>query len=136
MKHFSPAKTNDAARNRSIRHRERLTPMSAAIAGAFVVVFLGIASPHAEAASAPRAAIENHACAEVLGLNPTEADYQACAISLDRTLSLADDAQAAARHRSGCAQQGLNPNTAAFATCVVETSEAPRTEWSGLIGAR
>jgi hypothetical protein len=106
------------------------------IASTFAIAFFGVASPQAEAASAPRAAIENHACTVVLGLNSTEADYQACTRSLDRTLSVVDDAQATAEHRSGCAQQGLNPETAAFATCVVEASEAPETDWSGLIGAR
>jgi hypothetical protein len=72
----------------------------------------------------------------VLGLNPTEADYDACARSLDRTLSATADAQAIADHRNACMQADLQPNTPAFATCVVKASEAPETEWSSLIGAR
>jgi hypothetical protein len=107
-----------------------------AIAGAFIVAALGIASPQADAASPPHAAIENHACAVVLGLDPTEVDYQTCAHSIERTLSFAEDAQAVAARHSGCSRQGLSPETAAFAACVVEAGEAPSTEWSGLISAR
>jgi hypothetical protein len=49
----------------------------------------------ANSPSASRMAREHHACAVVMGLNPSEAPYDACVRSLDSSLSPADQAELA-----------------------------------------
>jgi hypothetical protein len=55
--------------------------------------------------NAARAVLENHACAMVLGLNPSEASYDVCIRSLDNTLSRADNTQAVVNIHDARAKQ-------------------------------
>jgi hypothetical protein len=63
-----------------------------------------------------RAVLEHRACAVDLGLDPSEAEYDACVRSLDRTLSDTETAQTANK-RQPCAEIGLSPGSRAFAQC-------------------
>ena len=79
----------------------------------------------ANAESSLRLAQEHHACAVVLGLDPSEGRYDTCIGSLDRSLSESDQAHAVESNRLACAEKGLNPGTSAFATCVVTAEQSP-----------
>jgi hypothetical protein len=74
-----------------------------------------------------RLAQERHACADIMGYAPANADYAACVASLNDTLTDLDQAHAVQGDRSACLKQGLQPGTADFDVCVVksEQSEAP-----------
>ena len=78
----------------------------------------------ANAESSLRMAQEHHACAVVLGLDPSEGLYDTCVRSLDRSLSESDQAHAVESYRLACAEKGLNPSTSAFATCVVKAEQS------------
>jgi hypothetical protein len=71
---------------------------------------------------------EHHACAVVLGLDPSGRRYGACVRSLDESLSELDQARLGTRldesKRSACAQKGLTPGTPAFAVCVVNAEQS------------
>lgn len=107
-----------------------------AIAGALVAAFLGTTVPAVAAVTPSQQAIESHACGVTLGLNPSEADYAACVGSIDRTLSLVGARETAAKDRNDCVEQGLSPDTAALARCIVDAGEAPVTDWSAPISVR
>ena len=131
MARFISADTNPTSLQCS-----RATRARSVIAGVFVAAFLGTTTHVVAAATPSRQVIENHACSVTLGLDPSEADYAACAGSIDRTLSLVGARQAAAEDRQDCAEQGLRAGTAALSRCVVEAGEAPATDWSAPISAR
>jgi hypothetical protein len=66
----------------------RRTTASAVIAGAAAIALLASANTFANAAENPsRVAQEHHACAVVLGLDPSGRRYRTCISSLDRSLS-------------------------------------------------
>ena len=71
-----------------------------------------------------------HACAAILGLNPSESPYEACIGSLERSASGVQEAEATARRRLSCARDGLALGTPEFATCVVEEA-VPHQEMAG-----
>jgi hypothetical protein len=105
--------------------------LSALIGGAAaIVLFASVSTPAGAAEDTTRI---GHACAAVMGLDPSEEPYQDCVRSLDRTLSKLKQSERAASNRSQCVQQGLNPGTAAFDTCVVEAEQSPSD--SGRVGA-
>jgi hypothetical protein len=60
-----------------------------------------------------RAAREQHACAVILGLNPSNASYDTCVQSLDRSLSAAPQAKEAA----ACAYVGLGSADRGYGPC-------------------
>jgi hypothetical protein len=96
------------------------------IVGAAAIVLLVSVSTSAHAAEdATRIMHERHACAAVLGLDPSEEPYDDCIRSLDRTLSQLAQPELTARNRSQCAQKGLNPETSAFPICVVKAEQFP-----------
>ena len=88
--------------------------------GAAAIVLLASANTFATAAEAsPRMALEQHACAVVMGLHPPGDLYDTCIRSLNKTLSELDRARLASTDRSACAREGLDPGTPAYAVCVV-----------------
>jgi hypothetical protein len=104
----------------------RRARVSTLIVGAAAIVLLASVSTSAHAAEdSTRIMHEHHACAAVLGFDPSERRYDACIRSLDRTASLSERSGLAASNRSLCAQQGLNPGTSAFAICVVKAEQFP-----------
>jgi hypothetical protein len=99
---------------------------SALIVGAAAIVLLASVSTSAHAAEGSTRIMQaRHACAVVLGLDPSERPYDACIRSLDRTLSQLERSEPVASNRSLCAQKGLNPGTAAFDACVVKAEQFP-----------
>ena len=91
------------------------------VAGAPVLPWQ-VNAPNAE--SSLRTAQEKHACAVVLGLDRSEDPYAACIRSLERSLSESDQAKVVESNRLACAQEGLDPGTSAFATCVVKAEQS------------
>ena len=107
----------------------RLAPPSINSIGAAAIALLASANTFADAAENPsRAVQEHHACAVVLGLDPSGRLYSVCVSSLDKSLSELDQARLATRvddsKRSACAQKGLTPGTPAFAVCVVDAKQS------------
>jgi hypothetical protein len=103
----------------------RRTRASALIVGAAAVALLASAHAFASAAENPsRMAQEHHACAVVLGLDPSGDSYDTCVRSLDRSLSYRDQARLVESNRSACAEKGLEPGTPAFAVCVVNAGQS------------
>jgi hypothetical protein len=75
--------------------------------------------------STPARMVEvHHACAQTMGLNPANADYDMCVASLLQTLSGMDQASLVERDRQVCARRGLQPGSRDFAVCVVD-AETP-----------
>jgi hypothetical protein len=98
---------------------------SAVIIGAAAIALLAFAHTSADAAeNSSRTAQEHHACAVVLGLDPSGDSYDTCIRSLDRSLSEWDQTRVVAADRSACAQTGLEPGTPAFAVCVVNAEQS------------
>jgi hypothetical protein len=73
--------------NSKSRHLFRRMALSAAM-----LLSVAPASLANSPSSSPAAAQEHHACAAVMGLDPSEAPYDACVGSLDRSLSQSDQA--------------------------------------------
>jgi hypothetical protein len=104
----------------------RWTRTSGFMVGAAAIALLAFAHIDARAAeNSSRMAQEQHACAVVLGLDPSDDRYDTCVRSLDRSLSGWDQQRLVAGQRSACAQKGLQPGTPAFAMCVVNTAQTP-----------
>lgn len=104
----------------------RRTRASALIVGAAAMVLLAAAHTSANAAEGSTRMVQvRHACAVVLGLDPSERPYDFCVGSLGRSLSEANQAQLVESDRSACAQKGLAPGASAFATCVVNAEQSP-----------
>jgi hypothetical protein len=100
---------------------------SAKLAGAAAVITL-LASPQTFANAAEgssRIAQERHACAVVVGLDPSDRRYDTCVRSLDRSLAEWDQAQVVQTDRRACSDNGLEPGTSAFAACVVNAEQSP-----------
>jgi hypothetical protein len=96
----------------------------ATLAAVTLLVFAAI-SAHAAERSSPDPRV-SHACAVVLGLNPSETDYYACVGSLSRSLSAVREAQAVESDQGVCAQKGFTVGTPAFDDCVVQADQSPR----------
>jgi hypothetical protein len=100
---------------------------SAKLAGAAAIITL-LASPQTFANAAEdssRITQERHACAVVLGLDPSDRRYDTCIRSLDRSLAEWDQARVVQTDRRACSDQGLAPSTSAFAVCVVNAEQSP-----------
>jgi hypothetical protein len=103
----------------------RRTTHSAKIIGAAAIALLAAGNTFANAEENPaRLAQEQHACAVVLGLDPSERRYDACIRSLERSLSEWNYARLVSTDRSACARDGLQPGTRAFAVCVVKAEQS------------
>jgi hypothetical protein len=107
---------------------------------ALIIVVIGIgaaASAHAFAEPADQAthpAQEHHACAIVLGLDPSEAPYQDCVAVLERNLPPRDPPPAIAsagsadrttRHKANaaCADIGLEQGSLGYGRCVLDVDQ-------------
>ena len=112
-----------------LRHSSARAVHRVEIIAAAALALLASANTLANAAeNSARLAREQHACAVVLGLDPSGRRYDVCIRSLDKSLSELDQARLATRldenKRSACAQKGLTPGTPAFATCVVKAEQS------------
>jgi hypothetical protein len=109
----------------SARPRRRATA-SAVIVGAAAIALLAFAHISASAAeNSSRMAQEHHACAVVLGLDPSGRRYDSCIRSLNRSLSEWDQTRLVQTRRRACAQNRLQPGTSAFAMCVINADQSP-----------
>jgi hypothetical protein len=96
-----------------------------------VTTFLAVAllvSAHgaAHAGESSRGIAETrHACTVDMGLDSWGRDYDTCVSSLEKSLARVDRAQRVESERSACAAKGLDPDTPAFAVCVVTTGQSP-----------
>ena len=116
--------TRAQLRNSSARLSRRASH-SVKIIGAAAIALLAAGNNHASAAENPaRTAQEQHACAVVLGLDPSERRYDPCIWTLDRSLSEWDDVRLVSTDRDTCARDGLQPGTPAFAVCVVKAEQS------------
>ena len=116
--------TQTQGRDPCARLSRRMT-LSVKIIGAAAIALLAAGNTFANAAENPaRLAQEQHACAVVLGLDPLERRYDACIRSLERSLSEWNYARLVSTDRSACARDGLQPNTRAFAVCVVKAEQS------------
>ena len=98
---------------------------SVKIIGAAAIALLASANTFADAAeNSSRMAQEQHACAIVLGLDPSGRSYDTCIRSLDGSLSEWDQARLVVSDHSACSQKGLQPGTSAFALCVVDAGQS------------
>jgi hypothetical protein len=111
-------------RNSSARLSRRASH-SVKIIGAAAIALLVAGNNHACAAeNAARTAQEQHACAVVLGLDPSGRRYDACMRTLDRNLSEWDYARLVSTDRDTCTRSDLQPGTPAFAVCVVKAEQS------------
>ena len=96
-----------------------------ASAAAFIILLATSGTVANAAESSSRMAQERHACAVVLGLDPSGRRYDTCIRSLDRSLAVWEREQGAQKGRRACAESGLEPGTSAFAVCVVNAEQSP-----------
>jgi hypothetical protein len=116
--------TRAQLRNSSARPSRR-TSNSVKIIGAAAIALLAAGNNLASAAENPvRTAQEQHACAVVLGLDPSGRRYDTCMRTLDRNLSEWDYARLVSTDRDTCARDGLQPDAPAFAVCVVKAEQS------------
>jgi hypothetical protein len=116
--------TRAQLRNSSARLSRRASH-SIKIIGAAAIALLAAGNNLANAAENPaRTAQEQHACAAVLGLDPSGRRYDACMRVLDRNLSAWDYARLVSTDRDTCAREDLQPGTPAFAVCVVKAEQS------------
>ena len=116
--------TRARLRNSSERLSRRASH-SVKIIAAAAIALLAVGNNLANAAENPaRTAQEQHACAVVLGLDPSGRRYDTCMRSLDRSLSEWDYARLVSTDRDTCARDGLQSDTPAFAVCVVKAEQS------------
>jgi hypothetical protein len=116
--------TRAQLRNSSARASRRASH-SVKIIGAAAIALLAAGNNLASAAENPaRTAHEQHACAVVLGLDPSGRRYDACMRSHDRNLSEWDYARLVSTDRDSCIRSDLQPGTPAFAVCVVKAEQS------------
>jgi hypothetical protein len=95
------------------------------IGGAAAVALLAFAHTSAAAAeNSPRMAQVQHACTVVMELEPSGRGYDTCIMSLNRSLSLWDQARLVKRDRTACSRKALQPGTPPFAVCVIQADQS------------
>lgn len=105
--------------------RGRRATASALTVGAAAIALLAFAHVSAATAEdASRMAQVQHACTVVMGLDPRGRGYATCIMSLNRSLSLWDQARLVKSDRNACSRKGLRPGTPAFAVCVVQADQS------------
>ena len=67
----------------------------------------------------------HHACADVMGFNPADAEYAACVSSLKQTLARPNTAGSTQRDReaAACTGVGLTPGTPSFEQCMLNLDQ-------------
>jgi hypothetical protein len=63
-------------------------------------------------------------CQSVIGVQPGEAHYVGCVVSLTGSLNRLGGGHALAQAREGCLRQGLRPGTPALSECVLRSDQA------------
>jgi len=117
---FSPPSPVTIQTQEYSRLGRRVMNSAKIIGAAAAIALLAPANTFATAAEAsPRFALEQHACAVVMGLHPPGDLYDTCIRSLNKTLSELDRGRLALTNRSACAREGLEPGTPAYAVCMV-----------------
>jgi hypothetical protein len=94
------------------------------LASSLVLAVCAINPANAQSTAPERTAEVDRACAQTMGLNPANADYDMCSIRLLRTLARLDQAKLVQDDRQACMQRGLQPGSSDFAVCVVD-AETP-----------
>jgi len=93
----------------SARFGRRTTP-SVKIIGAAAIALLVSANTFANAAeTSPRTTLEQHACAVILGLDPSGRQYDTCIRSLDRSLAEPDQARLVQTAEAHVPKRGSSP---------------------------
>jgi hypothetical protein len=131
------------------RHRRRrIATATAALIGTATISLLASAHAFAELANqAKYLAQERHACAIVLGLDPSEAPYQDCVAVLERNLPPRDPPLAIAsagsadltmRHKANaaCTDIGLDQGSLSYGRCVLDSIRRSRTNSRSIADAR
>jgi hypothetical protein len=95
----------------------RCLPM---LASSLVLAALTINPADAQSSTAAEA---RQVCATTMGLNPAGADYDMCVTRLQQTTARMDQAAQVERDRRACMERGLQPDTPAFALCVVDAEQ-------------
>jgi hypothetical protein len=90
------------------------------LASALILAACAVTPADAQSSTPARTAQARQACATTMGLNPANIDYDLCVASLQQTIAGLDQATLVERDRRACMAQGLEPNTSAFALCVVD----------------
>lgn len=117
---FGPASSAIIQTQEYGRLGRRVTNSAKIIGAAAAIALLASVNTFATAAEAsPRLALEQHACAVVMGLHSPGELYDTCIRSLNKTLSELDRGRLASTDRSACAREGHEPGTPAYALCVV-----------------
>jgi len=107
-----------------------------AVLATFGLLFLPVAAGAAET-SRTQEALELHACADDLGLNPADEDYSDCVRVLDRSLMGVDATRRIEGERASCSENGLQPGSREFAVCVAKAAlVAPNYSDSASLGPR
>jgi len=88
------------------------------LASSLVLAACAINPADAQSSTPARTAQVREACATTMGLSPADSDYQMCVQSLLQTMSSMDQPTLAARDRTVCLRQGLQPDTRKFDDCV------------------
>ena len=115
----------------------RIAVAAAVLIGAAALAMLAsahaFAAPTADISTSP-AAKAQHACAVVLGLDPSQAPYQDCVASLARNLPKAAPQALASMDRPvlttrqradlACADAGLDPTSSAFGRCALDVDQS------------
>jgi hypothetical protein len=99
------------------KHLVRCLPI---LASSLVLAACAMNPADAQSSTPGRVAEVHQACAQTMGLNPANADYDMCVTSLLQTVASLDQAALVDRDRRACMQRGLQPNTREFALCVVD----------------
>ena len=90
------------------------------LASALILAACAVSPADAQSSTPARTAQAREACATTMGLNPANVDYDLCVASLQQTIAGLDQAALVERDRRACMAKGLEPNTSAFALCVVD----------------
>ena len=109
--------------SRSATRRGALLRFGPAVGVALLLAACAPNPADAQSATPERVAEVRHACADTMQLDPTEAFFEDCSISLMQTLAAMDQAQLVERDRRACMQRGLQPGTREFALCVVDAEQ-------------
>lgn len=77
----------------------------------------------AQSSTPARTAEVRRACAQTMGLNPADIDFDMCVSSLQQTMASLDQAALVERDRRACMAKGFEPGTREFALCVVDAEQ-------------
>jgi len=93
------------------------------LASALVLAACAANPADAQSSTPARTTQARQACATTMGLNPANIDFDMCVASLQQTMAGLDQAALVERDRRACMAKGLEPNTSAFALCVVDAEQ-------------